>query len=134
MGTEDAASTTISFDAQGISLILDSCARNGVAILKFGELEVWFGPKAGPTPKNPPLPPGSDGYPVANEETQTPSPGTEMPNHEKITQETLEQDERILREQQLEELAITDPVAYEKLVNAGGLEDVESGDESGSPV
>jgi hypothetical protein len=121
--------TTNSFDAEQISLILDACARNGVATLKFGNLEVWFGPKAGPPeiviPRDfalkGPLPPGA----VTNYPAQTPSPGDEMPDHEKQEEQSLRQSELALREEQLEELQITDPLAYERVIQNEGLEDAD---------
>lgn len=54
-----------------------------------------------------------------------PSTGNALPDFDKQNQESLEHNEMLLREEQLEELKITNPLAYEELMRNEGLEDDE---------
>lgn len=128
MKASNQPSTSNSFDPAGIALIIDSCARNGVATLKFGDLEVWFSSKAGPPAPTLTLPAhlarqlGIEPVPQTNY-PHTSTPGAEMPDHDQINKDTLERETEQMREDQLEDLKITDPLAYETIIRNEGLED-----------
>ncbi len=113
-----AANSSKRLAAQEICLIIEASAQHKVTLLKFGDLEIQFGPQA-------------DQQALLVPVNAYSTPGVEIPDHDKINAETLRQNERELRVQQLEELKITDPSMYEEFVMQEGLEDVddESGDE-----
>lgn len=102
--------------SEAICVIIESCAKHGVAELKFQDLHVKFGKSAiqelGPQNSN--------------------SPEAEISEeqHEEQTAHAIEKDEVDLREEQLEELFLTDPMAAEEMLRNGEFEDAdEFGDE-----
>lgn len=111
-------------DAQGICSIIEKCDEHGVALLKYGNLEIWTGTKA----TMPPTP-----YPVGAPTTPGTKIDTEMSatKHAEDDARALRDNEAFLREQQLEELKITNPLAYEQMVRDEELADAdnEPGDE-----
>lgn len=103
-------------------LLLEASARCGVLVLKFQGLYCEFGKKTEPEA----APPGGP------TEHAPKIPVAEMTDnqHKKLRKAALEQSELDLREEQLEELKITNPVLYEEMVNQGELDedDADSGD------
>lgn len=96
------------FSPEGIRVILEACEATGVSELRLGELHVRF---------------GSHTEPTQDAASLHPAKATAEPNHDQINQETLERDELLLREAQIEELLITDPLRAEELMNQGELKD-----------
>lgn len=115
-----------SLDAVGICTIIKACDEHKVSTLKFGDLEISFGPKAENQPiqgevKSPPAP--------VLTYYQKPEAEISEAQHKLNNEEGLRQAELELREQQIEELLITDPRRAEELLENGDLEDAD--DESG---
>jgi hypothetical protein len=101
-------------DTDGICSIIEACSRAGVAELKFGSLHVSFLPKLEQAQR------------VVWESASAPSSSDAA--HSDAIQKTNDEerlmfDEKALREQQLDEMMITDPLAYEELIASGELED-----------
>ncbi len=111
-----AAELTKRLAAQEICLIIESSAQHKVSLLKFGDLEIRFGP------------PAAEQAQLAQMYAQS-TPGVEIPDHDAINAETLRRNTSEIRAEQLEELKITNPSLYEEFVMQEGLEDVD--DESG---
>lgn len=109
-----------------ICAIIDACAKNGVATLKFGDLEIQRGPTAQLSEN--PEPPGS----IAPTAHPLNVPVAEMTEkqHAEQNERALLENENALREEQIAELLITDPLAAEKLIAMGELQDVD--DEPGA--
>ncbi len=97
-----------------VCLILKECANAGVLELKFGTLSVSFGKS----------PKGQDIL-EPREHVVAPKPAAEMVevNHKQQTKESLAQMECELREDQIAELLITDPLEAERLIAEGDLEE-----------
>ena len=96
--------------------IIQTCAASGAIELKFNGLEIKFGagkPEPAPSPGESP-----------SQTVQVPAVAemTEI-QHTEQTKKAVEKDELLLREQQMAELMITDPLEYERQVNQGELED-----------
>jgi hypothetical protein len=100
-----------SLTVEDICAILGSCDKNGVAALKFGDLQVEFFDKQPETS-------------VAH--TSAPEIAAEQ---SKIHNSALVEEEIRTREQQLEELFLTDPLEAERLLAKGDLEDELNGTE-----
>lgn len=92
--------------------IISTSAREGVTVLKFRDLRVEFGFK----------PLASSPYPLS---TPAAIPTAEMvaPLQKKEEEHSTELDELELRERQIEELLLTDPLAAEEMIRLGELED-----------
>jgi hypothetical protein len=106
--------------AEEVCSILKVCAEAGVNEITFRDLNVRFGP------------PAETRRPEQDAESASPSSSETVLSEiaAKIDQETIEEQEIRIREQQLDELRITDPLAYEKLVISGELVDgIKSEDE-----
>lgn len=104
--------------SQEVCAILDSCAKNNVTVLKFGGLQVRFGTTAEASTTNTTL--GSQG-PIASTSTNSDTKISE-PNHDAINKDTLETEELLTREEQIQELYLTDPLEAERLMDAEELE------------
>lgn len=107
-----------SLSSADVCAILTSCREAGVSELEFGALRVTFG--------RPP-----------RHETQEPlqSLATEeeiSANQVKMARESLELDELAVREQQIEELLLTDPAKAEQMIIDGQLEEVTDGEPDGT--
>jgi hypothetical protein len=102
-------------DASDICAILKACGEHGVAELKFGDLQVVFPPKWGSWPGQRPLTPASSSD-NALSEAQTSI----------VAAETLEKEAISLKEDQLAELLLTDPLEYERLESEGELFNAKS--------
>ncbi len=83
----------IDFD---VVAVIEACAENGVAVFKCGDVEISFGEVWPKAPK----------ASVANALTEVQSNGE--------VQELGDQDEANVRERQLDEMLIDDPLGYEK--------------------
>lgn len=115
MGTEKP-----SLSAAEVCLILEASAKAGARVLKFAGLEIEMGPK----PLSPYLLHVGDSVPVA------PTPAAAMAESTQIEQSrvSLEMDELQMREEQIAELLLTDPLAAEEMIRAGELEEIDGND------
>jgi hypothetical protein len=102
--------TKCALSAQEICDIIRACGEQGVAELKFGDLQVVFPPKWGSWPGQKPLSFASSSEAALSEAQTT-----------QIAAETLEKEAISLKEDQLAELALTDPLEYERLLSEGEL-------------
>lgn len=98
--------------------ILQSCAQHKVMELKFQDLQVSF---SKPTETLP-------GEASVGATSRPPVKAMTDQQHSNNARAALEQDELLLREQQLEELKITDPAEYERQIRDGELEDDDTAD------
>lgn len=123
MAAENSRPKNLGLSTEQVIQIMEASARCGVLILKFQGLYFQFGKKTEPVP----APPGGP------TEHAPKNLVAEMTNnqHQKLAAAALEQSELELREEQLEELKITNPVLYEELVNQGELDedDADSDDD-----
>lgn len=81
--------------------ILNSCATNKVAKLQFGELIVEFG--------------------ASMEKTHQSETALTQDQHDKQNEAQIQKDAAELRQQELDELLLTDPEKYEELLEKGEL-------------
>lgn len=88
-----------------------------MAELSFGPLTVSFGKQTRETY-----------YDVEKGPRTTPATAIAEPNHIKQSADALEQDEIRLREEEIAELLITDPLRAEELIRDGELEEDERTD------
>lgn len=105
--------------AEELCRIISTCARSNVASLKLGDLQVEFGTKPKPKAKE---------YvaPVDPTSADPDSSLTEAEISERtqaIDKGTLERDEIFLREQQIQELPLTNPLEFEAALASGDFED-----------
>lgn len=96
-----------------VCAIIKTCAESGVMDLSVGSLKVSF----------------------RNNPTLDPLHGIIAPDfnphlQDVVTAEAIERDELALREDQLAQMEIEDPVGYEKAISAGDLIDSKVGDET----
>jgi hypothetical protein len=91
-------------------VIISASAKEGVTTLKWGDLEVTFGRPQVLFPEPSPF-------------ATIPGPPQPVPNHEDQDQEALLAEEVRLREERIAEVAINDPVEYERMVAEGELDD-----------
>lgn len=103
--------------SEEVCRILRTCAAVGVTELKLGALSVTLG-----------TPPRSGAGVSPRENTESATPATEIaePNHLLQSRESLTQREVDLREDQIAELLLTDPIEAERMISEGELE--EDGD------
>ena len=94
-------------DTKKISAIIKACGKAGVQEFSLGELRITFGTKTDPDLSVSPL----SGEALSDED------------HRKLNEQSLEQDEVRTRENQMEELLITDPAQYERLIIDGEFSD-----------
>ncbi len=87
---------------ENVCAIIKTCSESGVVFFSLGTLKISF--KGVPIPE--PLPPGFE-------------PGL----HEAVTAAAIEVDEVALREAQLAQMEIEDPLGYEKAISTGDLTD-----------
>lgn len=108
-------------DLDHISDIIKACAEHGVSVIKFGDLRIWFGPQA-----NQPAQPLSPAAPVRTAHSNI-TPVAEMTDmqHDQQTKDALENEELELRQQQIAELMVTDPLKAEELIERGELQDAD---------
>lgn len=102
--------------------IIKACAEHGVHSIKFGNFEMQIGPKANL---------GATTVVVEPPSTPEKSSVAEMTakQHAEQNAKSIEEIEISMREQQIAELLVTDPLAAERLIESGELHDVD--DESG---
>jgi hypothetical protein len=93
---------------QDICLIIEKCSAHGVTTLKFGSLEVSFNP-----------------VPKQNK------PGAEISaeTHDKLNEEANLKDEVDLREEQIANAQVEDPLLAEQLILDGELDDESDSDD-----
>jgi hypothetical protein len=101
--------------AEEVCSIIESCATHKVTSLKFGDLEVSFGPQALTEPAQVQIP--------SNPEAEI----SELPQRTKEEIAILEAD---LREMENAELALTNPRLMEDLIERGELDDADDDDAS----
>ena len=109
----------------GVLRIIEASAKSGVAILKFGDLELNFRPSQPGTLPTPGEAPSQSVLPLASPPEKIPVLTDEA--QAEAAQRELELSELDLRDQQLAELMITDPAEFERQMHQGELEDDESG-------
>lgn len=118
--------TTIELKSQEICEIILSSAQNGVTELKFGSLHIVFGKKTEPQEIS--LLPGKV-YGAS-----TPDNEISDQTHEQMNIDSLEADELRLRDDQLSQMQIENPLKAEQMLLDQELEDDEQseldGDES----
>lgn len=106
--------------AHDVCLIIKECGVAKVAKLEFCGLRLEFGPSAGQAVPD---------YASAHVfQAPTPTPETEISEiQRKEAEKAFVKDEVDVREDQIAELLVTDPVEAEKLLIAGELEEPEDG-------
>lgn len=110
----------MSLTASDVCAIIKACGESGVVSLRYESLRLSF-EKSSKEPRTPdpasfwsgPVGPVPPTLPVA---TLTAS------EHEQIQRDTLESDELDVREQQIEDLLLTEPLRAEELIIKGELE------------
>lgn len=109
--------------AEEVCRIISTCAKSNVAVLKYGDLYVRFGPNSEPRKKKASKPDAIPENPTATDPDPRTSDTAISENAEEIERETHERDELNLREQQIQESAITNPLEFENMLASGDLED-----------
>ena len=100
----------IGLSSADICAIIKTCSENGVAQLKFGDLEIHFGKPETLHDDRPPAPPNHT------------RPATEIAATQKqIAKKSLLKDEVSLREDELALMVIENPMEAERLIMAGEL-------------
>lgn len=105
------------FTAAEISEIIRQCSAQGVTELKYGDLHLAFRPKIEMEmgEQNP-----------SRHQTKPTEAAISDEQHDKQSKQSLEKDEMDLREQQIAELHITNPLLAEQLMVEGDLVDDDS--------
>lgn len=107
-----------------IALILEAGAKHGVAEMRLPGLFVRYGQPAVREDSPPPKPPLS--APTSSDLTTD--------QHEAQNKESVERDQLVLREEQLAEFLVTDPLRYEEMIRDGELGDEPATRDNGSGV
>lgn len=81
--------------------ILEACATNKVFELQFGELIVKFG--------------------ASMDQSKQTLPALTQEDHDKLNDAQVQTDASVLRQQEIDELLLTDPEKYEELLQKGEL-------------
>jgi hypothetical protein len=89
-------------------LIIETSAKAGVTELSFGDLQISFVPKFG------------QGEEVVSPRMQQ-EPLTEK-QHIKMTKEQIEAEELRMRQEQMEEMLLSDPLQFEEMLQRGELD------------
>jgi hypothetical protein len=117
--------------ADEVCRIISTCARSNVSVLKFGDLYVKFGPTPIRGKKDTKV---SFESPSENFTAAAPDPiapeAEISENAKRIDAESLEKDELDLREMQIQESVLTDPLEFEKGLASGDLENDGSDEEA----
>jgi hypothetical protein len=107
-------------DKADLEGIVRLCVNFGVSRLKYRGLEVEFR-----------MPEISEGVPDSGLETyETPVKEITDEQHKAQTALSISEEELFLREQQIADLQLTDPLAAEEMILNGELDDAGDGDES----
>lgn len=101
--------------SEEICQIVETSAKNGVALLKYGTLEVRFG-------KQTEAPPTSGEVQIA----ATPDKEISAQTHEQNTKDAIELDELTLREDAIAHMIVEDPVRAEEMLLDEELEDADA--------
>lgn len=110
-----------SLSTEEVCDIIRSSASFGVSTIKFRGLEINFGPQA----KIETL------YPITQAPPQKSDNNLSAEQHAKNDEEALHQNERELRELQISEMLIENPLAAEEMIRNGELEDADDGSDAG---
>lgn len=113
-----------------VCLIIEKCDIHGVASLKFGDLELSFCPPV-ETPALKRQPHRADSTGTVEPHSTIPDATMSDQQHKNLSKAALEQDELTLREQEIAELLITDPLEAERMLRDEELED-DDDDEPGN--
>ncbi len=121
----------MSLTSDDVCAIIEASAKNEVSVLKFGDLHIEFGMNATQLRKLFPPP----DYPVSvgplSPLSQPPSPaGAAIPEtqHDKMNKNAIENEELRLREEEIANAIIENPLLAEELLREGELEDDDDGD------
>lgn len=112
--------TTIKLKSQEICEIILASAQNGVTELKFGSLYIAFGKQTGP-----------QGSPGTVYGASTPDNEISDKTHEQSNKDSLLKDELDLRDDQLSQMQIENPLKAEQMLLDQELEDDEQSDFDG---
>lgn len=104
-----------------ICKILDSAAKSGVAVLKYGSLEMHFAPLAG----------ARYTYPAPGPASPVTEPGNVIQEQAKEEEHALATEEIRTREEQFSELLVTDPLKYEQMLENGDFDTEGSSSDEG---
>lgn len=102
----------MTFTAENLCLIIKACSEAGVSKLSLGQMHLEFGRPASSaafavgTPAPEPSTPAAPPVAIMTES-----------QHEKLNEQALTQAEVNVREQQIAELLITDPLAAEEMIS-----------------
>jgi len=113
-------------DTAGVLAIIEAAGKHNVLRLKFGRLELEFGSKTPEPPVNA-VPEKPAPFTV---DTPTIEYADDPPNEEEI--KAVKEVERILRETEIQNLQLENPLLYEQLVAQGEIENesiIEDGPE-----
>ena len=105
--------------ANDICGLIEVCGRSGVASMKWGDLELTFQTEL----KEQHLTQQAWPVPISPLSADTEISEAKHKNYDDFQRTRLESDEQRLREDQLAEMLLTDPVQYEELLASGELED-----------
>jgi len=117
-------------DSKQVCDIIESCAKSRVVKLKFGDLEIEFAQCGSNQPSI--LEGMTNPQETAPTNSKTPEAAISDQQHEDRNKEALESDELNLRDDQMAELLLVNPVAHEEMVASGDLEDADSEFNDGS--
>lgn len=108
----------MSLTAADICAIIKTCGEAGVVRLRFQDLRLSFD-----KPSKDTRPPAPEPFWVGPGPTELPLTVATMtaPEHDQIQNDGLVSDELAVREQQIEDLLITDPAKAEELIAQGEL-------------
>lgn len=104
-----------SLKSKDICNIIRVCSKSHVSRIKMGDLEIEF--RGSGIEKQVPV--------TIAEATNCEKPQNLEASYATVEEEVIEQEGVKLREEQLLQMAIEDPVEYEKLIASGDLEDME---------
>jgi hypothetical protein len=124
MATEESTKTTLS--PRDLCSILKACGDARVTLLQLGDLHVEFAGPASPAPVVEIRTDTLDSKSLRkfmNQASQPISPPGLAETQARIAEEALVDDELALREQQIAELHLTNPLLAEQLITQGELED-----------
>jgi hypothetical protein len=108
-------------DNQLVLDIIKTASKSGVVRLKFGDLEIEFAQKPSEPLQKPEVSVVQETAPVLPVDVPTIELQEDPPNQEE--QKTIAQIEQIVRETEIENLRLENPLLYEQLVAQGEIED-----------
>lgn len=108
---------------EDVCRIIESCGKSNVRVLKFSGLHLRFGVRAEPKRQADPEP-----GPLELMQAIPASDPKILEEAAKIQRKTIQQQEAALRQQQLDELILSNPEEYERRMASGDL--VDANDQS----